>query len=202
VLAGGPRTGAEVAEAVGADPELLTRVLRGLVLEDVLAEEDGGRFALTEVGECLRGDLPGSIRGPTLVRAELYYRAAAGMLAAVRHGGTAFEQVYGDRFFDYLARHPDQEATFQSSMTGRAEQEAGDVVAAYDVGGSAGWSTSAAATASCSRRCSGRRRRCAPSWSTGRRWSSTLAGAGFRVDRVVPTGSPAGLSVIEAFPTD
>ncbi|HTF58328.1 MAG TPA: hypothetical protein VK713_00280 [Actinomycetes bacterium] len=26
---------------------------------------------------------------------------AAGVLAAVRHGGTAFEQVYGDRFFDY-----------------------------------------------------------------------------------------------------
>jgi hypothetical protein len=24
---------------------------------------------------------------------ELYYQAAAGMLAAVRHGGTAFEQV-------------------------------------------------------------------------------------------------------------
>jgi SAM-dependent methyltransferase len=135
VLAGGPRTGAEVAEAVGADPELLTRVLRGLALEDVLAEEDGGRFALTEVGACLRGDLPGSMRGPTIVRGELYYRAAAGMLAAVRHGGTAFEQVYGDRFFDYLARHPEQEATFQGSMTGRAEQEAGDVVAAYDFGG-------------------------------------------------------------------
>jgi hypothetical protein len=29
-----------------------------------------------------------------------------------------------------------------------------------------------------------------------------LAGAGFRVDRVVPTGSPAGLSVIEAFPAE
>jgi len=49
--------------------------------------------------------------------------------------GTAFEQVYGDRFFDYLARHPEQEATFQASMSGRAEQEAGDVVAAYDFGG-------------------------------------------------------------------
>jgi hypothetical protein len=42
VLAGGPRTGAEVAEAVGADPDLLTRVLRGLALEGVLEERDGG----------------------------------------------------------------------------------------------------------------------------------------------------------------
>jgi hypothetical protein len=70
-----------------------------------------------------------------LVRGELYYQAAAGMLAAVRQGGTAFEQVYGDRFFDHLARHPEQEAVFQASMAGRAEQEAGDVVAAYDFGG-------------------------------------------------------------------
>jgi hypothetical protein len=67
-----------------------------------------------------------------VARGELYYQAAAGMLAAVRHGGTAFEQVYGDRFFAYLARHPEQEAVFQGSMSGRAEQEAGDVVAAYD----------------------------------------------------------------------
>jgi len=135
VLADGPRTGAEIAEAVGADPELLTRVLRGLALEDVLEEQDGGRFALTEIGACLRSDVPGSLRGPAVVRGELYYQAAAGTLAAVRHGGTAFEQVYGDRYFDYLARHPEQEATFQASMSGRAEQEAGDVVAAYDFGG-------------------------------------------------------------------
>jgi hypothetical protein len=107
VLAAGPRTGPEVAQAVGADPDLLPRVLRGLALEDVLAEVGGGRFALTELGERLRGDVPGSIRGPMVVRGELYYQAAAGLLAAVRHRGTAFERVFGDRFFEYLGRHPD-----------------------------------------------------------------------------------------------
>jgi len=119
VLAEGPRTGAELAAAVGADPDLLTRALRGLVLEEVLAEEEGGR----------------SMRGPLLARGEVYYQAAAGTLAAVRHGGTAFEHVYGDRFFDHLRRHPEQEGAFQASMTARSEQEAGDVVAAYDFGG-------------------------------------------------------------------
>lgn len=135
LLAEGPRTGAELAAAVGADPDLLTRALRGLVLEEVLAEEEGGRFALTELGHCLRADAPGSMRGPVLARGEVYYQAAAGTLAAVRHGGTAFEHVHGDRFFDHLRRHPEQEAAFQASMTGRSEQEAGDVVAAYDFGG-------------------------------------------------------------------
>jgi hypothetical protein len=135
LLAQGSRTGAEVAAAVGAGPDLLTRVLRGLVLEEVLAEEDGGRFALTELGQCLRTDAPGSMRGSVLARGEVYYQAAAGTLAAVRRGGTAFEHVHGDRFFDHLRRHPEQEAAFQASMAGRSEQEAGDVVAAYDFGG-------------------------------------------------------------------
>ena len=39
VLAAGPRTGREIADAVGADPDVLVRVLRGLVLDDVLAED-------------------------------------------------------------------------------------------------------------------------------------------------------------------
>jgi ubiquinone/menaquinone biosynthesis C-methylase UbiE len=42
--------------------------------------------------------------------------------------------VHGDRFFDHLRRHPEREAAFQASMTARSEQEAGDVVAAYDFG--------------------------------------------------------------------
>jgi hypothetical protein len=114
-LAEGPRTGPEIAAAVGADQDALTRVLRWLVLEEVLAEADGGRFALTELGEWLRADVAGSMRGGVLAHGELHYRPASGMLAAVREGGTAVEQVYGDRFFEHLSRHPAQEAVFQGS---------------------------------------------------------------------------------------
>ena len=130
VLADGPRTGAEIADAVGADRDALVRVLRGLVTDEVLAEEADGRFALTPVGECLR-----SGPGAALARGEVYYEAAAGLLDTVREGGTAFEHVHGERFFDHLARHPDREAAFQGSMAARSEQEAHDVAAAYDFSG-------------------------------------------------------------------
>ena len=62
-------------------------------------------------------------------------------------GGTAFEQVHGERFFEYLAGDRDREAAFQASMADRARRETADVVAAYDfadlgeivdVGGGAG----------------------------------------------------------------
>jgi hypothetical protein len=134
-LAAGPQTAAAIAQAVGAEPAPLTRILRGLALDDVVAETDDGRFALTALGGCLRDGVPGSLRGAVLVRGELYYQAAAGLLAAVTAGGTAFAQVYGERFFDHLGRHPEREAAFQASMAGRSSQEADDVVAAYDFTG-------------------------------------------------------------------
>jgi hypothetical protein len=130
LLADGPKSGEEIADAVGANPDALLRVLKGLVTDDVLAEEDDGRFALTALGKHLK-----SLQGAALVRGEVYYSAAAGLLEAVTDGGTAFEHVHGERFFDHLARHPDQEAAFQASMAARSEQEARDVVAAYDFGG-------------------------------------------------------------------
>jgi SAM-dependent methyltransferase len=130
VLMDGPLSGAEIAAAVGAEPAALTRVLRGLASEDVLAETDDGRFGLTPIGECLR-----VLRGAALVRGELYYRSASGLLDAVLTGGTPFENVYGRSFFEHLGSHHGHEAAFQLAMAGRSEQEAADVMAAYDFAG-------------------------------------------------------------------
>lgn len=126
-LAGGPRTGAQLAEAVGADAAALTRVLRGLAVEEVVDELPGGRFALTPMGATLH-----ALEGPIIARAELYYVAATGLLDAVRHGGVPFERVHGERFFEHLGHDPDREAAFQASMAARAAREAHDVVDAYD----------------------------------------------------------------------
>ena len=129
-LAGGARSGPDLAASLGVDRAALTRVLRGLVAEGVLDEDDQGRFGLTPLGGCLS-----SLRGATIARGALYYEAAAGLLESVRDGGTAFDHVHGASFFEHLQRHPDQYSVFQGSMAGRAEQEARDVVAAYDFTG-------------------------------------------------------------------
>ena len=77
-LADGPRTGAEVAEAVRCRRGRADAVLRGLALEDVVEERDG-RFALTPLGEQLER-MAGALR----VRGAVYYDAAEGLLEAVR----------------------------------------------------------------------------------------------------------------------
>jgi ubiquinone/menaquinone biosynthesis C-methylase UbiE len=129
-LASGPMSVPDLAASVGADPDALTRVLRGLVTEGVLDEDNQGRFALTPLGGCLS-----SLRGATIARGALYYDAAAGLLETVRNGGTSFEHVHGATFFEHLQRHSGQYEVFQGSMAGRSEQEARSVVAAYDFTG-------------------------------------------------------------------
>jgi hypothetical protein len=132
VLIDGPLTSAELAAAVGAAAAPLERLLRGLVLEGLLIEEPGGRYALTDAARLLRADSPGSLRGAALARGGLYYRAATGLLETIRGGGTAFRHAYGVELFDHLASSPDDAATFQASMQARSHKEAEALAATYD----------------------------------------------------------------------
>ena len=134
-LAAGPRSAPDLARELGAVPGALHRVLRGLAAEEVLEELPGGRFALTDTGRLLCTGVPGSLCDWVAMRGGLYAGAAAGLLAAVREGGTPFEVVEGRPFFDALAADPPRLAAFRASMADRSAREAGAVVAAYDVSG-------------------------------------------------------------------
>lgn len=133
-LAGGPRTAADLAAELDADPGALRRLLRGLAAHGVFEERDDGRFALTPAGAALREGTPGSLRSAAIARGWLYYDAAERLIDTVRTGRTAFEIAHGAPFFDHIATRPDKTAAFQDSMANRGAHEAADVVAAYDFG--------------------------------------------------------------------
>ena len=101
-----------------------------MVIEDVLSEGDDGRFALTPIGESLR-----LLRGAALVARRRVLPGGGGPARRRARGGTPFERVDGEAFFEHLDRDRDHEAAFEASMAGRADQEAHDVVATYDFGG-------------------------------------------------------------------
>jgi hypothetical protein len=61
-LGDGPRAAGELAEAVGAHPTALYRLLRLLGEFGVFAELEGRRFGLTPLSELLRGDAEGLTR--------------------------------------------------------------------------------------------------------------------------------------------
>jgi hypothetical protein len=75
LLGDGPRRPNELATATGTDGVALRRVLRLLASVGVFTEEAGGEFALTPIGTCLRGGVPGSMRAAVLLYGGIVQRA-------------------------------------------------------------------------------------------------------------------------------
>jgi len=135
-LADGPLRAAELAHVVGAHPRALYRLLRALTHVGVFAEDAEHRFCLTPMAELLRADAPGSLRAFALSYGESWWWSPWGrLLDTVRTGTTAFDQVMGQGFFEYLQQHPDAAAIFNANMTSMTERDVPEVVTTYDFSG-------------------------------------------------------------------
>lgn len=130
-LVGGPRPVDDIAAAVGADPGALHRLLRALAGCGVFTEIAPRSFGLTDLGELLRSDVPGSMRALAMTM-ELDWRAWEHLLFSVRTGRNAFQEVHGEGFFAHLQRHPDKASVFDQAMTGFVTAYGMAVAAAYD----------------------------------------------------------------------
>ena len=132
----GPRTPDALAQAVGAQPEALYRLLRALASIGLFAETEDGAFRLTPLAELLLTNPAGSVRGLAILYGEEWLWQAYGhMLYSVQTGRSAFEHIHGESLYDYLGHHPAAEAKFQAAMSGYSAQEAAAVLAAYDFSG-------------------------------------------------------------------
>jgi hypothetical protein len=134
-LANGPRSAEELASVTGTNPRALYRLLRALASLGIFAEDDQHRFALTPMAECLRSDVPGSVRSLAIIRGEWQYEAWGQLLYSVRTGGCAFEHLFGAPLFDYLAAHPDKGKLFDEAMTGVHGRETAAMLDAYNFSG-------------------------------------------------------------------
>jgi hypothetical protein len=133
VLAEGPRPVAEIAQRVGAHGSTLYRVLRALGDVGVVVELENRHFALTPLGEVLRSDVPGSLRGwATMIGMPFLRYPWTDLYETVQTGESAFERVHGTRLFDYLAEHPEDAAVFDAAMTSFSKSGAVSIITAYD----------------------------------------------------------------------
>lgn len=130
-LKDGPRTIDELAASAGANASALYRIMRALASVGVFTEIQPRQFAVTELGSCLRSDVPDSVRA--LFRMAKWEWAAWGtMLQVVQTGRPGFRSVYGMDYFEYLQTHPDDAAIFDEAMTGFVSMNGMAVLAAYD----------------------------------------------------------------------
>ena len=136
LLADGPKDAGALAEATGAHPDALRRVLRASATLGIFAERGDGTFALTDISRLLRSGASGSLRASAIMYGEeWYWRPFGELLHSVMTGETAFDHVFGKGFFDYLGHHPEAAATFDHAMTNFTRDHAEAVVKAYDFSG-------------------------------------------------------------------
>jgi hypothetical protein len=132
-LADEPRSAAELADRTGTHAPSLYRVLRALASVGVFSQRDDGRFDATPLSATLQTGVPGSIRAFAI--SELggeHYTAWTDAMHSVKTGAIAFDHVFGESVWEYYAKHPDDAAIFNESMTGITRMVEAAVVGAYD----------------------------------------------------------------------
>jgi O-methyltransferase domain/Dimerisation domain len=134
-LLDGPRSVADIAEATGADPSALRRLLRTLSSLGVFTESETGVFAVTPLGRTLASDEPGSVRDMALMWMDTHYDPFSRLLDTVKTGVTAADLHFGEPFFDWISQHPDQVSQFSRAMANLTTGIKAGAVAAYDFNG-------------------------------------------------------------------
>jgi SAM-dependent methyltransferase len=115
LIAAGTSRVTDLAEASGADPESLGRVLRHLAGSGVFEEPAPGQFALNEAARAL---LEPPIRlGLALdgIGGRMAH-AWGSLLPAVKSGSPAYREVFGRSFWEDLEANPDIAASFDDLM--------------------------------------------------------------------------------------
>jgi hypothetical protein len=135
LLADGPRTSDELAEATGADPDALFRLLRALDVVEVVQADGDRTFSLGRLGQGLRSDAPDSLAGwAAFVGRKFYWQAWGHLIDSVRTGENAFRVAHGTSVWEHRERHAEDSAAFDRGMAAMTRRVIGALLDAYDFG--------------------------------------------------------------------
>jgi hypothetical protein len=125
----------------------LTRALRALTAVGAFQEVSPGVFANNPVSDFFR-DRPGGLRNAVLFwGGEHLLKSAAELGHSVKTGGSSFQHVYGESFWDRMHRLPDEYQLLNRALADLRGDEHQQIAGAYDwsevrtvvdVGGGAG----------------------------------------------------------------
>ena len=105
-----------LAARAGADPEALARMLRHLVAHGVFTEPRPGQFAANRTAALLRTGEPAAVWLNLDGFGGQMDLAFTGLAHTVRTGEPAWEQVFGQPFWDWLDANPAMSASFDATM--------------------------------------------------------------------------------------
>ena len=124
-----------LAQAVGAHPQALARVLRALAAHGVF-EEVGGAFRHTATSRLLRSDHPQSLRAFVgMMGMPVHWEAYGKLEHSVRTGESAMSCIAPGGTFQYFATHPEEARLFDDAMTAKSHEQIDSVLRVYDFSG-------------------------------------------------------------------
>jgi O-methyltransferase domain/Dimerisation domain len=133
LLADGPKSSGELAEATSTSQTHLHRTLRALAGCGLFAQNADGRFQLTTATSLLRRTHACSLRDAVLMMTnDAFLEAGIHLLDALRNGGNAFEAIHGISYFEHLQRTPTASRVFHAGMANFSNTENAPIAAAYD----------------------------------------------------------------------
>lgn len=133
LLADGPKSIDELAQATATHGPSLYRVLRALAGVGLFAEDESGRFSLTPPAEFLQTDFPDSVRSSVMLFGEeWHWRLWGDLLYSVKTGEPAFEHLYEKGFFEFYNEDPEFAKTSSESKTSMVSRASASLLANYD----------------------------------------------------------------------
>jgi len=133
LLADGPKSIEELAQATSTHGPSLYRVLRALAGLGIFAEDETGRFSLTPTAEFLKTDVPDSLRASVkLFGEEWHWRVWGNLDYSVKTGEPAFDHLYETGFFDFYNQNPEFAKTSSASKTSMLARASASMLANYD----------------------------------------------------------------------
>ncbi len=128
----GPLSAADLAHRSGMNVLALTRALRALGAFGAFNEVFPGVFANNSVSKVFRHQPGGLCNFALYNTSEHYVRSAAALGHSVVTGQSATEHAFGESFWDYARRHPEENDTFNHALAELRGEEHQQIADAYD----------------------------------------------------------------------
>jgi len=128
----GPLAAPELAQRAGVDALALTRALRALAGFGTFQEISPGVFGNNPVSNLFR-NRPGGLYNFALYNSSDHHvRSAAALGHSVVTGQSATHLVFGDSFWEYARRYPEEGETFNRALAELRGEEHQQIADAYD----------------------------------------------------------------------
>ncbi len=116
LVAAAPRGVAELAAEIGANADVLARLMSLLAACGIFVEDENGRFSNSALSALLRTDHERSLRHFCMLAGGEYTDAFGKLLHSVTTGESAFPAAFGGSIYDYMDRTPEFGRVYDLAM--------------------------------------------------------------------------------------